>query len=78
MIMTIYAAEKSVPESLGIQDNMTYFGGLSQYYSKGLIYVDSSAAPTPVNTNSHSQLYSSIQITGRKRSESTETQAGFS
>jgi len=77
MIMAVYAAEKSVPEGLAIKDKMTYFGGLSQYYSKGLLYVDSTAAPTPVNTNSQSQLFSSIQITGRRRSETTETRLVF-
>lgn len=77
MIMTVYKAEKSMPEGLAINDNMTYYGGFSQYYSKGLLHVDSTALPTAVvtttNISNQSQLLSSIELTGQKRTESTES-----
>jgi len=81
VVMANYNADKSIPEGQEIDDEMSFFGGFSQYYSKGLLYVDSTDIPTSVvtktNTNNQSHLLSSLELTGRKRSESTETRLVF-
>jgi len=76
MIMAVYKAEKSVPEGQTIGDKMTVFGGFSQYFSRNLIKIDTLADPTSTETTTNtslSQLLSTLQLTGLKRSESTET-----
>ena len=81
VFMPAYEEERSVPEKLAIRDSMTYFGGFSQYYSKGLLHTDSTALPTSVVTtltgSDQSQLLSSLDLTGQKRSETTETRLVF-
>jgi len=81
VFMPAYEEEKSIPEKLPILDKMTYYGGFSQYYSKGILETSStttsSAVMTTSNNNDQSQLLSSLDLTGLKRTESTETRLVF-
>jgi len=77
VFMPAYEEEKSVPEQLAILNKMTYYGGFSQYFSKGILQTISTTLPSSVvttsNINDQSQLLSSLDLTGLMRTESTET-----
>jgi hypothetical protein len=81
MIMAAYNAKKSVPERMDVSDKMITFGGFSQYYSKGLVQIDSIASATSVQTSTYtsdqSQLQSSLDLTGIKTTASRETRMVF-
>lgn len=81
MVMKVFEAEKSVPEKMAIEDMMSFSGGFSQNYSRGLLHTDSTALPSGVLTSSNSsdqtQLLSSLDLTGWKRTETTETRLVF-
>ncbi len=81
MVMKVFEAEKSVPEKMAIEDRMSFSGGFSQNYSRGLLHTDSTALPSGVVTSSNSsdqtQLLSSLDLTGWKRTETTETRLVF-
>ncbi len=81
VFMPAYEAEKSVPEKLNTDDKMIFSGGFSQNYSRGLLHTDSTALPSGVLTSSNSsdqtQLLSSLDLTGWKRTETTETRLVF-
>lgn len=81
MIMADLARKKSVPERMVVSDKMIVFGGLSQYFSKGLVQLDSISSATSEQTSSYtsdqSQLQSSLELTGIKTSASRETRMVF-
>jgi hypothetical protein len=81
MIMAAYNAKKSVPEKMDVSDKMITFGGLSQYYSKGLVQLDSVDSATSIQTSSYtsdqSQLQSSLELTGIKTTSTRETRLVF-
>ncbi len=81
VFMAAYQAEKPAPEKMAIQDSMVFAGGISQNYSRSLSHVDSTALPSSVVTSSdsvdQSQLLSSIDLTGWKRTETTDTRLVF-
>ena len=60
------------------EENMTVYGGLSQYYYHGMSHTDSliiSGTPiaTTLDIKDQSQLLSMLDLTGRKRTETTDT-----
>lgn len=71
------------PKKFVADENMTVFGSLAQYYYKGIAHTDTmdatGAAPTSssVSLTDQSMLISSFDITGRKRSETTDTKIVF-
>lgn len=81
MVMAVFEAEKSAPEKLAIEDKMAFSGGFSQTYYKGLLHTDSMVLPSAVvtsfNSSDQSHLLSSLDITGLKRTEATETRLVF-
>lgn len=81
VFMPAYEAEKPVPEKMAISDRMAFSGGFSQSYTRGLLKTDSTALPSGVVTSSsssdQSQLLSSLDLVGLKRSETTETRIVF-
>ncbi len=81
VFMPAYEEEKSVPEKLAISDSMNYFGGFSQYFTKGFVQTDSTLLPTSEVVTSISndqyQLLSSLDLTGQKRTETTDTRLVF-
>jgi hypothetical protein len=81
MVMAAYAAEQSTPEKLPVVNKLIVFGGFSQYYSRGLLHTDTTTLPNPVVTsadiNDQSQLLSTLDLTGMRRSEARETRMVF-
>jgi hypothetical protein len=81
VFMAAYESEKSVPERMAIDDKMNFFGGFSQYYYKGILHSDSMTPPSAVVTSSNisdqSQLISALELTGLKRTQTTETRIVF-
>ncbi len=71
------------PKKFVADENMTVFGSFAQYYYKGIAHTDTTdtTAVTPVSSSSslidQSMLISSFDITGRKRSETTDTRMVF-
>ncbi|MEQ1526331.1 MAG: hypothetical protein ABL911_06275 [Gallionella sp.] len=74
MIMAAYAAKKSVPEKIVVEDKLMTFGGFSQYYYRGLAQIDNRfPVVSSANITDQSHLVSSLDITSMKRTTSTET-----
>ena len=81
VFMAAYLAENSVPEQLAANDKMTVFGGFSQNYYQNTTHTDITTPPSTALTSSsdsdQSQLMSSLELTGLKHTESTETRLVF-
>jgi tetratricopeptide (TPR) repeat protein len=81
MVMAAYTAEQSTPEKLPVENKLIVFGGFSQYYYRGLLHTDTMTLPNPVVTsadiNDQSQLLSTLDLTGMRRSETRETRMVF-
>ena len=67
-----------------VEEKMTVYGGLSQYYYKGVSHTDAFSIASDLTTTTSSvtgtdqdQLISQFDITGRKRTESTDTRLVF-
>ncbi|MBI3481040.1 MAG: hypothetical protein HY016_11910 [Nitrosomonadales bacterium] len=77
VFMAAYLAEKSVPEQQAISDKMTFFGSVSQNYYHNIMHTDNSMPPSTSIISSvdteQSQLFSSLELTGLKHTESNET-----
>lgn len=71
------------PKKFVADEKMAVFGSLAQYYYKGIAHTDTmdatGAAPTSssVSLTDQSMLISSFDITGRQRSETTDTKIVF-
>ncbi len=65
------------------EEDMVVYGGLSQYYYKGTSHTDSlnisgaTATASSFTLDDQSQLLSLLDVTGRKRTESTDTRLVF-
>jgi hypothetical protein len=75
VFMAAYLATHSEPEKLAVADTMITFGGLSQYYYKGLLHTDTTSAgtTTPFDSSDQSSLLTSLDFTGMRRSTELET-----
>jgi tetratricopeptide (TPR) repeat protein len=66
-----------------VEESMVVSGGLSQYYYHGVSHTDSLSISGPTSTSSsltiqdQSQLFSMLDVTGRKRSETADTRLVF-
>ncbi|MBI3902151.1 MAG: outer membrane protein assembly factor BamD [Nitrosomonadales bacterium] len=81
VFMAAYQAEKSAPEKMAANDKMIVFGSFSQHYYKGVLHTNSMVLPaaevTSLTSNDQSQLISSLEFTGLKRTETAETRLVF-
>ena len=65
------------------EEKMTVYGGLSQYYYKGVSHSDSliisgtTSTTTSLTRQDQSQLLSMLDMTGRKRTDTTDTRLVF-
>lgn len=77
MIMAGYAVNKFVPEKIVVENKLMTFGSFSQFFSKDFVRTDSISLPggvvTPFNGSNLSELVSTLELTGMRRTESTET-----
>ena len=66
-----------------VEESMAFSGGLSQYYYHGVSHTDSLSISGPTSTSSsltiqdQSQLFSMLDVIGRKRSETADTRLVF-
>jgi hypothetical protein len=70
----------SVPRQKFIEEKMTVYGGLSQYYYKGVSHTDTfsiasdlTTTQSSITTTDQSQLISNLDLTARKRTDTTDT-----
>jgi len=70
------AMPRAVPKRKRVEDQMSVFGSFSQSYYKGMSHIETSTATgitETLDSTDQSSLLSSLDITGRKRTESTDT-----
>ena len=74
---------RAIPKKKRIEDQMTVFGSFSQNLYKGMSHIDSttvnglSVTTETLDSTDQSTLFSSLDLTGRKRTESTDTRIVF-
>jgi tetratricopeptide (TPR) repeat protein len=73
-------AEPSVTKQKFVEEKMTVYGGISQYYYKGVSHTDAFSIASDLTTTAssltgtdQSQLLSLLDLTARKRTDTTDT-----
>ena len=79
----VRAVPRFVPRKKRVEDQMTVFGSFSQSYYKGMSHIDSTTASglnittETLDITDQSILLSSLDLNGRKRTETTDTRIVF-
>lgn len=79
----VRVAPRFVPRKKRVEDQMTVFGSFSQSYYKGMSHIDSTTASglnittETLDITDQSILLSSLDLNGRKRTETTDTRIVF-